>query len=204
MSNAIRPIGELYSGILVYGVKFLMLIMAWQSHHSAECAKPIIRAMRRYFTSVMFSGFIERLAYKTSRVKPPTKKAEPRKRLRPDDVPARHVAARPDGLAGGGQSLTGRPSAITSRSRWRLVARRKKRDLAPMPGRKMVWIRSRTRDRRDRRRQNTGGKCKWAQPNQGTTAKAKGRRGGFSNFDGLVQQRIESALRCAPANSILW
>ena len=124
--------------------------------------------------------------------------------LRPDDVPARHVAARPDGLAGGGQSLTSRPSAITSRSRWRLVARRKKRDLAPMPGRKMVWIRSRTRDRRDRRRQNTGGKCKWAQPNQGTTAKAKGRRGDFSNFDGLVQQRIESALRCAPANSILW
>jgi hypothetical protein len=39
---------------------------------------------------------------------------------------------------------------------------------------------------------------------QGTTAKAKGRSDGFSNFDGLVQHRIEMTLRCAPVISILW
>jgi len=34
--------------------------------------------------------------------------------------------------------------------------------------------------------------------------KAKGRRDDFGNFDGLVQQRIEMTLRCAPVISILW
>jgi hypothetical protein len=39
---------------------------------------------------------------------------------------------------------------------------------------------------------------------QETGPKAKGKRVVFRTFDGLVQHRIESALRCAPANSILW
>ena len=34
--------------------------------------------------------------------------------------------------------------------------------------------------------------------------KAKGRRDRFSNFDGLVQPRIEMTLRCAPVISILF
>ena len=34
--------------------------------------------------------------------------------------------------------------------------------------------------------------------------KAKVRRDSFSDFDGLVQQRIEMTLRCAPVISILW
>ena len=41
------------------------------------------------------------------------------------------------------------------------------------------------------------------QPTPGTGAKAKGRSGGFSNFGGLVQPRIEMTLRCAPVISIL-
>ena len=41
------------------------------------------------------------------------------------------------------------------------------------------------------------------QPTQGTGAKAKGRSGGFSNFGGLVQPRMEMTLRCAPVISIL-
>ena len=35
-------------------------------------------------------------------------------------------------------------------------------------------------------------------------AKAKGKSDNFSNFDGLVQQRIGLTLRCAPVDSILW
>ena len=38
----------------------------------------------------------------------------------------------------------------------------------------------------------------------GTAGKAKGRQDNFTNFDGLVQPRMELTLRCAPVNSILW
>ena len=42
------------------------------------------------------------------------------------------------------------------------------------------------------------------QLSQGTEEKAKGSRDDFSNFDGLVHQRIGMTLRCAPVISILW
>ena len=43
-----------------------------------------------------------------------------------------------------------------------------------------------------------------AHDEMGTAGKVKGRQDDFTNFDGLVQPRMELTLRCAPVNSILW